>query len=268
MITSLERFRTDFKKLSAQGVNLFNAMHVEQFPDRTEAHVKNVLNRDYDVFKKSLPVFSSAYQAWYSEAQLIIKLFLPDRLNDFTSLYEAKGRKEIKQDNYVIEDYLKDTVITAGFDKKVVASPPDAIPVFQQQLNILNSVNARFESSLFDIKQLLQADLLDAELQTAKLLAKNEFLRSAGTICGLVLEKHLVQVCHSHNLKLNKKNPSIADFNDLLKKQEIYDFPQWRLIQYLGQIRDLCCRNKKAAPTADDVTDMIDGVEKVIKTIF
>jgi hypothetical protein len=269
MNTSVDKLRADFKKLSAQGVNLFNAMHVEQYPERTETHVTNILKKDYEAFKKSLPAFGSAYQAWYSEAQSLVKIFLPDRLSDFTNLYETpKGRKEIKPDNYVIEDYLKDVTITAGFDKKIVASPADAIPVFQQQLNILNSINARFESTLFDFKQLLQADLFDAELLSAKELAKNQFFRSAGAICGVILEKHLDQIRQSHNIKLNKKSPSIADYNDLLKKNDIYDFQQWRLIQYLGQIRDLCSRNKKTAPGAEDISDMIDGVEKVIKTIF
>lgn len=38
---------------------------------------------------------------------------------------------------------------------------------FRQQQAILNAVKQRFESSLFDIKQLVQADLFDSELDAA-----------------------------------------------------------------------------------------------------
>ena len=41
------------------------------------------------------------------------------------------------------------------------------IPQFDQQLAILGAVRARFESSLFDIRQLVQADLFDSELDAA-----------------------------------------------------------------------------------------------------
>ena len=76
----------------------------------------------------------------------------------------------------------------------------NAIPKCQQQLNILKAVQARFESSLFDIKQLVQADLFDDELAAAKMLNKNKFVRAAGAIAGVVLEKHLDQVLKNHNL--------------------------------------------------------------------
>jgi hypothetical protein len=43
------------------------------------------------------------------------------------------------------------------------------------QNSILKSAEKRFESSLFDIQDVLQADLFDSELDTARALAKNGF---------------------------------------------------------------------------------------------
>ncbi|WDF77129.1 hypothetical protein PQ469_24905 [Mucilaginibacter sp. KACC 22773] len=268
-MTATEQIKTELKRLSNQGVNLFNAMQVEQFPEKMEQHFTQVLKKDYQSFVKTLPIFTQAYQGWYSATQAVVRQFLPGRLADFNGLYEQpKGRKEIRADNYVIEDYLKKVVITAGFDKKVVAGPEDAIPVFQQQINILNSVFDRLDNVLFKMQQVLQSELLDQQLQSARQLAKNQFLRSAGAICGIVLEKHLDQLCQIHQIKLAKKTMTIKDYNDLLKKQEIYSFETWRFIQYLGDLWTLCCRNKKEMPTAKEANDLIEGTDKLIKTIF
>lgn len=269
MKTNLEKFRKDLDLLVAQGINLLNAMNVEQYPKNMETHFQTVLKKDFAEFTRTLPSFVNVYQSWYSEAQIIIKLFLPDRLEDFKSLYESpKMRKEVKQENYVIEDYLKNLIITQGFEKKIIAGPTDAIAQFQQQLNILNSVSKRFESTLYDIERLVTSQIFDAELESAMELAKNKLYRAAGAISGVVLEKHLRQVLDGHKLKLNKKSPKISDYNDFLKKNEVYDFEQWRFIQILGEIRDLCYQNKKREPTPDEIVDIIEGVDKVIKTIF
>jgi hypothetical protein len=269
MTTAREQIKADLKRLSNQGVNLFNAMQVEQFPENMETHFTQVLRKDYQAFLNTLPVFAQEYQIWYSAAQAVIRQFLPGRLQDFINLYEQpKGRKEIRPDNYVIEDYLKKVIITTGFDKKIIASPPDAIAVFQQQVNILNAVFDRLDNSLFEIRQVLQAELLDQELQVARQLAKGQFIRSAGALCGVILEKHFNELCHVHHIKVSKKNMLIKDYNELLKKHEVYAFETWRFIQYLGDLWDLSCRNKKEMPTSDEVNDLIDGTEKLIKTIF
>jgi hypothetical protein len=64
----------------------------------------------------------------------------------------------------------------------------------------------RFESSLFEIRQLVQADLFDSVLGYARELLKHKFLRAAGAIAGVVLEKHLRQVCFDHSIMITKKS--------------------------------------------------------------
>lgn len=139
---------------------------------------------------------------------------------------------------------------------------------FKTQLGILKAVENRFESSLFDIKQLVQADLFDSELDTSRELAKHGFLRAAGAVAGVVLEKHLEQVVTNHSIATKKQHPTISDLNDLLKNAGVLDVPTWRGIQRLGDLRNLCDHNKRKEPTPDDVTELIDGVAKVSKTLF
>ncbi|MCK5600839.1 hypothetical protein KAR91_03160, partial [Candidatus Pacearchaeota archaeon] len=85
---------------------------------------------------------------------------------------------------------------------------------------------------------------------------------------GVVLEKHLSQVCDNHSVKIAKKNLSISDYNDKLKKAEIYETPTWRKIQHLGDLRNLCDHKKKKEPKIENVDELIEGVESIIKTIF
>ena len=114
----------------------------------------------------------------------------------------------------------------------------------------------------------MQADLFDSELDSARELLKKGFLRGAGVLSGVVLEKHLSQVCANHKISIRKKKPTISDFNDLLKKNDVVDVPTWRSIQRLGDLRNLCGHNKDREPTKEETSELIEGVDKVIKTIY
>jgi hypothetical protein len=138
---------------------------------------------------------------------------------------------------------------------------------FYQQLQILKSVKGKFESTLYNIKQLLRADIFDSDIEASRELLKNGFLSAAGALVGVVLEKHLAQVCENHKLTTVKKDPTIRDYNDLLKTN-VYDVVNWRFIQRLGDIRNYCDHKKEREPTDDEVHELIDGVDKVSKTIY
>ena len=267
---NMERYKKDLDKLISDGGSLLNAMQFECYPEEFETQARKVLKgKKFIEFKKKLPSFKEKYQIWYSEALAIIKLLLPDRVEDFIKLYEKpKNRKEIKYGNYVIEDYLQRLTVTRGWDQKKIVGPEAAIPQFQQQSKILESAKRRFESSLFDIKQLVQADLFDSELEAAKELNKKGFTRGAGAIAGVVLEGHLFQVCENHKINVRKKNPTINDLNQILKDNDVIEMKDWRFIQHLADLRNLCDHKKKKDPIQSDINELIQGVEKVTKTIF
>jgi len=246
MISNLERYKKDLVALIAKGNKLHLAMQVECFPEQWKKAQKQLGKKSEDVLK-DLPSFREDYQPWYSEAKMLIKQLLPERLSDFVRYYEKpKPRKEITYENYRIEDYLQGLTRTRGIYEEKVVGPDAAVPHFQQQLAILNSVKARFESSLFDIRQLVQADLFDSELDAAKELSKHKFTRAAGALAGVVLERHLAQVCDKHNIKITKKAPGIADLNNALKEASVIEVPDWRFIQHLANIRNLCDHDKKS----------------------
>jgi len=127
-------------------------------------------------------------------------------------------------------------------------------------------VKRRFESSLFDIRQFVQADLFDSELDTARALLKTCFARAAGAIAGVVLEGHLKEIAAKHELP--KALKTINPINLALKSAGVIDQAQSRHIEFLGDIRNKCGHKGSNDPTAGDVQDLIDGTAKVIKTVF
>ncbi|RZN15220.1 MAG: hypothetical protein EF812_03055 [Methanosarcinales archaeon] len=270
MITNLEKYKKDLTELIANGSWLAMAMHADFLVEDFHNSLKKELKDEKKVaeYITKLPSFENDYQAWYSESLVLLKQLLPDRVSDFTKLYEKSKtrRKEITYENYVIEDALQGLRVIRGGE--LVVGADAAIPRFRQQLNIIKAINKRFESSLFDIRQLVQADLFDSELEAAKELNTKGFLRGAGAIAGVVLEKHLLQVCDNHGVKITKRNPSISDYNDKLKEAGTYETSSWRKIQHLGDLRNLCDHKKKKEPKTEDVDVLIEGVDRIIKTIF
>jgi hypothetical protein len=257
---SYEKYKNDLEKLLKKGKLLLYSFQYKCYPNAI---------KDKKVIKelKELPEFFEEYQKWYSEALILIKQLLVDRLDDFKRYYEKpKNRKQIDFENYCIEDALQGlNVSRAG---EIIVNQSAAFPKFQQQLIILESISVRFESSLFDITQLLQADLFDSELKEAEELLRKGFIRASGAITGVVLEKHLSQILKNHKVNITKKQPGINDLNELLKNNNIIDIPIWRQIQRFGDIRNLCDHNKDREPTKDEIFELINGVEKITKTLY
>lgn len=209
--------------------------------------------------------FMSQYHEWYTRSLPVVRHLLPDRLAEFERLYHLDKRKDIDASTYTIEDYLQGLSVTRGLHQLNVDGITSS--KFTNQVLILMSAASRLDDILSNIQGILQADLFDSEIDAARDLKRNGHLRAAGVVVGVVLESHLAKVCQNHGVTVRKKDPTTSDFNDLLKNSDIFDIPTWRWIQRLGDLRNLCCHSKDRDPTADEVQELIDGVDKAIKTI-
>jgi hypothetical protein len=217
---------------------------------------------------EAAPKFQDRYETWYTEALAVIRQLLPDREADFRDLYKLERRKEITYDTYTLSDYQIGLVITRGWNKEEVFDPDTAAYTkFTQQLNLVNAARAILDSRLADIRGVLQADLFDSELDAARELTANGYVRASGMVAGVVLEAHLADVAQAHNLTFRRKNPTISHYNDALKDAGVLDVPKWRFIQRLGDIRNLCAHPKERDPTSEEVTELIDGADRAAKTI-
>ncbi len=223
-----------------------------------------------EIVKKILETpFGEDYQPWYSQALRVVEQLLPDRYQEFCELYRPqKTPKELDWVTYTISEYVHGTVVTRGWDREpVFDSTASALAKLRNQINILASAQDRLDSALVDIRGTLESTLLDDELATASELLTAKHLRSAGVVAGVVLERHLKRVIANHEVTFRKKS-QIGSLNDALKEAKVYDLAQWRFVQRMGDIRNLCGHDGERNPTAEEVEDLIRGTEKVIATIF
>ena len=236
MPSARERISKELESLVEQGLKLLQDLRTTQ-----------------EAFK-----FKSEYQAWYTRALTVVKQLIPERLDEFISLYSDKGSA------HNIDRYLRGEYSSFFVDEAIVG----ATNRFLQQYQILQSAQTRLDDILTNIHSLLQAEIMDNELDAASELLRAKHIRSAGTLAGVVLERHLAKVCYSRNLTSRKKKPTLADWNDILKDANVYDIPTWRGIQRLIDIRNLCAHSGDRDPTREEVDELIRGVERIMKTIF
>ena len=260
MESNITKYQKDLDLLIKRGAQLLFGL-CNEFSDEIEGLDKETIEL---ISKYS---FKEEYNSWYNESLAVIKQLMPERYDDFINYYKLPKRKVFSYETYTISDYLiglvsKNAWGDYNFD------PSTIVDKYEQQFNILKSLKSRFSSSLFDIKQLVQADMFNSDIDAAKELNKKGFHRAAGAICGVVIEKHLHGVCEARKIVISKKKPAINDYNELLKNSDVIDVPTWRLIQRLGDIRNLCDHNKNEEPTKEIINDLIGGTEKIIKTIF
>jgi hypothetical protein len=203
MPTNLDRYRSDLDRLVKTGSLLIVSMAIAVDPKK---------QKDFGFSEKDakkLPVVEHEYQKWYSEALACISQLLPARALDLVNYYKPdKARKEITFANYTISDYLKGLTVTWGPQKQKVVGPDAAFHALQQQVQIVTAAKQRLESSLFDIRALVQADLFDNELDAAEELNRKGFQRGAGAVAGVVLEGHLSTVCDQHKNAKSKMQRS------------------------------------------------------------
>jgi len=271
MTERTRKFSSELDRLIKDGSLLDFAMQRDCYGSEFDKKMLSHFGGDkkkLDEFIRKLPHFRSEYQKWYSEAQAVIKYVLPHRLDDFISFYEyQKPRKSISFHNYMIRDFLQGLQMT-NYVGDITVDGSAAIPEFRQQTSILGAAKATLDSVLIDLKSILQADLFDSEIESAQALAKAGYLRAAGAICGVVIEKHLLHICRTHKISIAKKNPSISDLNQALRDKSITTVPQWRFVQHLADIRNICDHAKGREPTKEEIESLVSGSEKVLKTVF
>src|SRR5450759_2935348 len=158
MASTATRIRAELDELVSLGETLKLSLYaeVETLDERVQAKVDGM----------NLPDFRSGYEGWYSKSLQVVKQLLPDRLEDFRRQYKDDKRKAIDHLTYGLSDYIGGVTITRYGSQDIDGRA--ALPNFVQQLNILESCRQRLDSALFDITEVLQADLFDDELDAAR----------------------------------------------------------------------------------------------------
>lgn len=113
-MTNKEKYIKDIDSLINRGGLLQRGLYNELKDEYKEAFAK----LDEDSKKLFLNAkFKETYHAWYNESLALIKQLMPERLEDFVSLYLLPKRKdsEISYLTYTISDYLVGLVVKDGW---------------------------------------------------------------------------------------------------------------------------------------------------------
>ena len=213
--------------------------------------------------------FSYAYQSWYTTAIKAVESLASDRYAEFRGYYEIdRSRDVVIHETYSIQDYLN-KIQLGVYDPNTKNTRGRArmINCFLNQLAILKAIKNRVDSVLTDIEGELFAELEDNEMGVARQLIKIS-PRAAGALAGVVIEGHLRKVSNAHGIEIPQKNPVISELNDPLKAASVIDTSAWRKISYLADLRNLCSHKKEVEPTKEQVADLLDGTEWLMKTVF
>jgi hypothetical protein len=198
--------------------------------------------------KKLSEKFKLEYQGWYSSCcALLERNYNKERTSEFKSGYE-NNIKTILSANYITQD-----------------AEYEFIDSFKHQASILTALPLYLEHRLHDLELTVASILMDDELLEAEYLLKKGFIRAAGALAGVVLERHLKMLCDKNEPKLKyPKNATISQLSDILKGNNLLDIPEWRKIQYLGDIRNKCDHDKKVEPKKEEVNELISKVKEMI----
>ena len=203
--------------------------------------------------------FEIEYQKWYTKSSQFIKTFIPDRYSEFVSLYLPDlKRKNVDVCNYTIYDSIRGI-------KSSIVRPISGFAKLVSQIAIVKSLFDVFESKLYDIKNILEFNFFEKEIDSARALLKANYLRSAGALCGVILEEHLIKMLEKTNVAV-PANKSLGDYIQMLQTNSIIDSVQFKFLTYLSGIRNKCDHKKSADPTKEEIESLIEGTSKVIST--
>ena len=200
------------------------------------------------------------YQAWYSVARRVVEQLLPERLDEFTRYYSLPpGEHTAWAYDCTVNELLLGQV---AYETEVRHANELGLKRLQRQVAIVASCAGVLESTLADIRWSITVQASEDELSEAQALALQGYIRAAGALAGVVLERALRRLAERHGIQT--EGVKAAALNDGFKSRSIYDEPTRSRIQLLLAIRNKCSHPGDDEPAATEVNDLIAGVDRVL----
>jgi len=200
--------------------------------------------------------FIRQYHEWYSGSIALVDGNMPVRASELLVLHEGlKGARGAPTPMVrLLESYRMDFHTQLAMASRI-----------GQMQSVVASIPAYMRARSHDIELVVAQAYVRDELSEAELLLKSSFTRAAGGIAGVLLERHLKLVCDRHHPPIKySKTVGIAKLNDLLKNAGVYDVPQWRRVQWMGDVRNNCDHFCSTDPRKEDVADLIKEVRRCV----
>ncbi|EPF0083668.1 hypothetical protein ACSN2W_004595 [Vibrio parahaemolyticus] len=126
---------------------------------------------------------------------------------------------------------------------------------------IFEAAKEDFEGGyLTSLKQLVQAEVFESELEQAQELLDNGYKLASAVIAGVVLETALRDLCTSNKIAHGK----LDTMNSQLAKAGIYNKLQQKQITAIADIRNSAAHGKPELFSEQDVKNMIRDIESFL----
>lgn len=237
---------------------IFLAIFIKKEGKITDSDLLEKYERVIEDYRYNDLSIGAMYNKFYNRACSLVSTVYPERLAEFKSCYMVEKKTSVTTPaNFRISDYF--------YPKESIYADPveHTIPLFVQQKDILESIDQLIDSRLYQLENSIQYHLFTDELKTAEELLKNNFIRVAGVIAGVMLESHLKSVCKTHLVKLGKKD-TLGNFVQHLRSINLIDAITDRKLQRLSDIRNLCAHQKNREPVKAEVEELILGVKQIL----
>ena len=134
---------------------------------------------------------------------------------------------------------------------------------FVRSLSVFQAAMDDYQGGyLSSLKNLVQADVFESELEQAEELLKNGYKLAAAVIAGVVLETSLRDMCSNSNIPIGKLDKMNTD----LTKAGKYNKLQQKRITSIADIRNNAAHGNDSEFSESDVSNMVRDIEQFLAT--
>lgn len=135
-------------------------------------------------------------------------------------------------------------------------------------LGVFKAAKDDYENGyLFDVRQLIEAEVFDDFLEQAVHLFSAGYHQPAAVIAGSVLEDGLRKLCQKNGITLPDR-PKLDQMNADLAKAGVYNKLVQKRITTFADLRNKAAHGQWDQFTKEDVREMIDGVRRFMEGHF
>ena len=135
----------------------------------------------------------------------------------------------------------------------------------RQIQHLIGSIPSYMEGRLYDLELGLAQEFTRDQLLEAEVLLKARHVRAAGAIAGVLLERHLKLLCDRSQPPIKYASKAmISNLNELLWKARVYEQKEWRLVQWMGDVRNECDHANATEPEPKAVQKLIHDIKEFV----
>jgi hypothetical protein len=216
--------------------------------------------------------FSECYLSWFFTVSNCIKYLYPEKYNEFINCYYNISTTEKRSPiNYKISNYLNNEQLSKiktinYYDEykriNIVYN------CFNFQKLIVKAIIDNFDSVSFNYEKETYMTFQEENIDSVQELFDNDFLRAAGALCGVIIEKHLkTKLLPFDKDAFTSKKLTLQPLNEACKTNNIYTTTEFKKIIHLTDLRNLCDHKNTIGPTKEQVQELIDGTKWIIYSI-